>query len=49
MSDDKKKAPARGRRKSVVEEYKAKARGKKTSQVVEEVEESKAASSKKRK
>lgn len=47
MSD--KKAPARGTRKSIVDEYKAKARGKKTSQVVEEVEESKTASSKKRK
>jgi len=48
MSDDKKKAPARGRRKSVVEEYKAKARGKKTSQVIEEGEGSQAVSSKKR-
>ena len=33
---NKKKAPARGRRKSIVEKYKAKARGKKTSRVDEE-------------
>ena len=33
---DKKRAPARGARKSIVEEYKAKARGRNTSQVLED-------------